>query len=46
MGMDALEQTGEPQWLDAQERQAWLTLGSVLLQLGPCSTRNWAGTPG
>ena len=33
--MDATEQTGEPQWLDVQERQAWLTLGSLLVQLGP-----------
>ena len=33
--MDVTEQTGEPQWLDARERQAWLTLASLLVQLGP-----------
>jgi DNA-binding MarR family transcriptional regulator len=25
----------QPRWLDEEERQAWLTLGSLLVQLGP-----------
>ncbi len=25
----------EPQWLNDEERQAWLTLGSLVVQLGP-----------
>ncbi len=30
-----MEEPSEPRWLDDEERQAWLTLGSLLVQLGP-----------
>jgi DNA-binding MarR family transcriptional regulator len=29
------QETSEPRWLDDEERQAWLTLASLLVQLGP-----------
>jgi len=28
-------ESSEPRWLNDEERQAWLTLGSLLVQLGP-----------
>jgi DNA-binding MarR family transcriptional regulator len=34
-GVDDHQENREPKWLNAQERQAWLTLGSLLVQLGP-----------
>ena len=30
-----MEDAGEPRWLNDEERQAWLTLGSLMVQLGP-----------
>ncbi len=30
-----MEDAGEPRWLNDEERQAWLTLGSLMIQLGP-----------
>ncbi|MBQ7805735.1 MarR family transcriptional regulator [Rhodococcus sp. (in: high G+C Gram-positive bacteria)] len=30
-----MEQTSESKWLNEEERQAWLTLGSLMVQLGP-----------
>ncbi len=30
-----MEDSNEPQWLSDEERQAWLTLASLLVQLGP-----------
>ena len=30
-----MEESRQPRWLDDEERQAWLTLGSLLVQLGP-----------
>jgi DNA-binding MarR family transcriptional regulator len=30
-----MEDSSEPRWLNHEERQAWLTLGSLVLQLGP-----------
>jgi DNA-binding MarR family transcriptional regulator len=30
-----VKESDEPQWLDEEERQAWLTLGSLVVQLGP-----------
>ncbi len=30
-----MEEPSEPRWLSDEERRAWLTLGSLLLQLGP-----------
>jgi len=30
-----MEEPREPRWLNEQERQAWLTLGSLVVQLGP-----------
>ena len=30
-----MKDAGEPRWLNDGERQAWLTLGSLLVQLGP-----------
>ena len=30
-----MEDSSEPRWLNHEERQAWLTLGSLMLQLGP-----------
>ncbi len=34
-GVDAPREGTEPPWLDAEERQAWVTLVSLLMQLGP-----------
>ena len=28
-------ESSEPRWLNEEERQAWLTLGSLMVQLGP-----------
>ena len=30
-----MKDAGEPPWLNDEERQAWLTLGSLMVQLGP-----------
>ena len=30
-----MDNASEPPWLNDEERQAWLTLGSLLVQLGP-----------
>ena len=30
-----MKDAGEPRWLNDEERRAWLTLGSLLVQLGP-----------
>ena len=30
-----MEDSSEPRWLNDEERQAWLTLGSLVVQLGP-----------
>ena len=30
-----MEDSSEPRWLNEAERQAWLTLGSLVVQLGP-----------
>ena len=30
-----MEDASEPPWLNDEERQAWLTLGSLMVQLGP-----------
>ena len=33
--MNEPQETSEPRWLNDEERQAWLTLASLLVQLGP-----------
>lgn len=30
-----MEEAAEPRWLNAEEREAWLTLASLMVQLGP-----------
>jgi DNA-binding MarR family transcriptional regulator len=33
--LSGVDETGEPRWLNAEEREAWLVMARLLMQLGP-----------